>query len=168
MGKSLGVIFTEGEKFSDLTDEQKGMVIGGLAFVGIFLVLFIIFVQCFVNNDTLHLTSLAKKAWITAGMLIFLYILLLIIPSLIVYLLVASRFMKRSAKSWVKLFLSVFLGISAYILFIELVLALLNVLLANVPLEIQPIIVIPSILMCGVIMTRISLMKKVQRALGKA
>jgi len=77
-----------------------------------------------------------------------------------VFLVVASFFTKYSLKYWVKSFLSIIAGISAYFLFTELVLVFLDMLLVNAPLEIQPIIVIPSFIICGIVMTKISFLKK--------
>jgi hypothetical protein len=156
---------TQSRKFSDLTDEEKAAVISGLAFAATLFVAYILFHQFFIVEDKLHIVGLGRRAWITAATLMLPTLFLVGIPPLIVYLVIASSFVKKSAKSWVKVLLSILVGIGAYLLLTESVLILLDILLANDPLEIQPIIVIPSILICGVIMTRIFLFKRVMHAI---
>jgi hypothetical protein len=154
----------QGTRFSDLSDEDKAKVVGGLAGATVSLVTFYVFLF----GDPLRLASLSQSGSIfTVASIGLLGIFAIVLtPMIIAFFFAASFYMKQPKGYWVKSFLAVLVPLGASILFTASVMILLSIFLVNAPLEIQAILMVLAITSSITIMVRIFLSKKIGRRLG--
>ena len=154
----------EGTSFSDLTDEDKAKVVGGCVAA----VVFLIGVWVFLSHDVLQALVPGRSGTIFSAVpLVLLDIFAFCLaPMIVAFFAAASFFVKYSKIYWAKTFFLVLGSVGAVFLFVAFLMALLNILLANAPEEIQAISMVVAIFGSGIIMGRLFLSKKIGRKLG--
>ena len=150
--------------FDDLSNEQKGMVVGGLALVPIVFAGF--FVVLFANP--LHLTNHGYSGGIFLLAVRFMISLVVVsfIPGSAVYFVVCSFFVKYSKVYWIRSFLSLLVILAAFVLSYAALMFTLNILCVNASIELQIMLFIVADFSCGILWARVTLSKKIGRKLG--
>lgn len=159
----------QARKWSDLTEREKAMVIGGFAMVATLIIAIIVYNQFFIAEDSFHIRSVMNSgAYLNAVELVILSVFLVVgLPSVVVGFTTATFLAKRSISLALKDILFALAGLGALCLMIVVLLAFFGMVFSDASQQVQLIFGTFAFIIPMVVGIRILTLKKVLRYLRR-